>query len=358
MVQRFRRSSICAPGFAAFAAFASCASEDADVAFEIKVGVQVLVDHVSLVRIFVHLHDRAGGGAAVRRIPGRPATDEQHQVGILEGAIAVEANVQRVVGRKVGVRGDAAVDHRDGERLGEFDQRGERLGIASGSLCDDDRVLCLQQQVSDMLHVLGRGPQLRSGRHVACVLRRRPVMQHVLERHVEVDRPERHALRHLAGAHHALIERVGAGHRACPFGDRFDEAFDAADRQPAIPLLLDVQIGILAERVRLARHHHHRHFVLHGAMNAHAPLQHANGGVQQDGLRAAGHQRVAARHVDGDGLVPGFYEGRPGGVVELLACQRLPDRRPFRARRRHDVVDLELAKRLQDGFPAVEIVFH
>ena len=232
--------------------------------------------------------------------------------------------------------------------IGEFDQRGERLGIASGGLRDDDRVLRLEQQVGDLRDVLRPRLQRRSGRHVACVRRRRPVMQHVLERDVEIDRPLRHALRHLAGAHHALIERIGAGHRARPFGDRLDEALDAADGQPAVPLLLDVEIGVFAQRLRFARHDHHRHFVLHGAMHAHASLQHADAGVQQDGLRPAGHQRVAGRHVDGERLVPGFHEGRPGLVVELLARQRLPDRRPFRARRRHDVVDLELAKRLQD----------
>ena len=165
----------------------------------------------------------------------------------------------------------------------------------------------------------------RRGRHLARGRRRRPVVQHVLERDVEVDRPLRHALRHLAGADHALIERMGAGHRARPFGDRLDEALDAADGEPAIPLLLDVEIGVLAQRLGFARHDHHRHFVLHGAVDAHASLQHADAGVQQDRLRPAGDQRVAGRHVDGERLVPGFDEGRPGLVVELLPRQRLPD---------------------------------
>ena len=175
-------------------------------------------------------------------------------------------------------------------------------------------------------------------------------MQHVLERDVEIDRAFRHALRHFAGADHAFIERVGAGDGARPFRDRLDEALDAADGEAAVPLLLDVEIGVFAERLRFTRHHDHRHFVLHGAVHAHAPLQHADAGVQQDRLRAAGDQRVAGRHVDGEGLVPGLDEGGPGLVVELLARQGLPDRRPFRARGGHDVVDLELAKRLEDRF--------
>ena len=48
----------------------------------------------------------------------------------------------------------------------------------------------------------------------------------------------------------------------------------------------------------------------------------------------------------------------PGLVVELLARQGLPDGRPFRARGGHDVVDLELAKRLEDRLAPVEIVLH
>jgi hypothetical protein len=73
----------------------------------------------------------------------------------------------------------------------------------------------------------------------------------------------------------------------------------------------------------IARHHYHRHLVLQRAVDAHASLQHADGGVQQDGLRPAGDQRVAGRHVDGERLVPGLDEGRARLAVELLARQRL-----------------------------------
>src|SRR5262249_53754846 len=93
-------------------------------------------------------------------------------------------------------------------------------------------------------------------------------------------------------------------------------------------------------------------------VDAHASLQHADAGVHQHRLRPAGHQRVAGRHVDRERLVPGLHEGRAGFVVELLARQRLPDGRPFRTRGGHDVVDLELAKRLEDRLAPVEIVLH
>src|SRR5262249_10413486 len=81
-------------------------------------------------------------------------------------------------------------------------------------------------------------------------------------------------------------------------------------------------------------------------------------GVQQHRLRPAGDQRVAGSHVDGERLVPGLDEGRAGLVVEFLTRQRLPDGRPFRAWGGHDVVDLELAKRLEDRLAPIEIVLH
>src|SRR5262249_39165305 len=160
------------------------------------------------------------------------------------------------------------------------------------------------------------------------------------------------------GADHAFIERMGAGHGARPFRNRLDEALDAAHGEAAIPLRLDVEGGVFAERLGLARHDHHGHLVLHGAVDAHASLQHTDAGVQQHRLRPSGHQRVAGGHVDRERLVPGLDEGRAGLVVELLTRQRLPDGRPFRARRGHDVVDLELAKRLEDRLAPVEIVLH
>ena len=183
-------------------------------------------------------------------------------------------------------------------------------------------------------------------------------MQHVLQRDVQVDRSLGNALRHFAGANHALKERVGAGDGPRPFGHRLDEALDAADGETAIPLLLDIEIGIFAQGLGFTRHDDHWHFVLHGAVHAHASLQHADAGVKQDRLRPSGDQRVAGRHVDGERLMPGFNEGGPGLVIELLARQRFPERRPFRARRGHDVVDLKLPKCFEDRLAPVEIILH
>jgi hypothetical protein len=149
----------------------------------------------------------------------------------------------------------------------------------------------------------------------------------MFERDVQIDGSLRHALRHLAGADDALIERVWARHRARPLGHRLDEALDASDGETAIPLRLDVEVRVLAQCLRFTRHDHHGYFVLQGAMDAHAPLQHADAGVQQDRLWPAGDQRVARGHIDGESLVPGFDKDRTGPVLDLLARQGLPDGR-------------------------------
>ena len=41
-------------------------------------------------------------GRRVRRVPGRAAADEQHEVGVLERLVGVEAEIERVVGREIG----------------------------------------------------------------------------------------------------------------------------------------------------------------------------------------------------------------------------------------------------------------
>ncbi len=183
-------------------------------------------------------------------------------------------------------------------------------------------------------------------------------MQHVFERDVEIDRAHRRALRHFAGADHGLVERVGAGHLPRPFGDVFDVALDAADGEPAIPLRLDVELGIFAERLGFPRHHDHRHLGLQRAMDAHAALQQPDAGMHQDRLRPAGDQRVAGRHVDGERFVPAIDIGRTLPVAELLPHQSFPHRRPFRPRRRQDVIDFQLAERFEDRFATVHVVFH
>ena len=320
--------------------------------------MQVLVDHVTLERVLVDGDDLAARRPPPRRIPGRAPAHEQDEIGVGDRLVVAHPEIERVIGGKVGVGVGSSVDRRDGEKIGELSQRRKRFGVASGGLRHDHRALGIAQQLGDRLDVLVPRLHGRRRRHLAHRGGRRPVVQHVLQRDVEIDRPLGHALRHFAGADHALIKRMGAGDRACPFGDRLDEALDAADGEAAIPLLLDVEVGVFAERLGFTRHDDHGHFVLHGTVHAHAPLQHADAGMQQDRLRAAGDQRVAGRHVDGERLVPGLHESRAGLVVELLARQGLPDRRPFRARRGHDVVDLELAKRLEDRLAPVEIVLH
>src|SRR6266851_1094119 len=88
------------------------------------------------------------------------------------------------------------------------------------------------------------------------------------------------------------------------------------------------------------------------------PLQEAGAGMQQHRLHPPGHLRVAHRHVDGQGLVPAIDVGGTRLLIDLLAGERLPHRRPFGAGRGDDVVEAEAAKRLEDRLAAVAILFH
>src|SRR4029077_12215153 len=125
-----------------------------------------------------------------------------------------------------------------------------------------------------------------------------------------------------------------------------------------IPLRLDRELRILAKAHRLARHDDHRHLGEHRRMHAGRALQQAGAGVQQHRLHAAGHLRVAHRHVDGQGLVPTVDIGRTRLLVDLLTGERLPHRRPFRTGRRNDVIEGQAAKRLEDRLAAVAILPH
>ena len=155
----------------------------------------------------------------------------------------------------------------------------------------------------------------------------------MFERDIEVDRPFRQALRHFPGAYHALKQRVRAADGARPLGHRLDQTLDAADAQSAVPLRLDLQLGVFAQSLRFARHDQHRYFILQCAVNAHAALQDADGCMQQNGLWPSSDQRVAGGHVHGERFVPALDEGRPCKPAKLLAGERLPDRRPLRSGR-------------------------
>ena len=302
-----------------------------DIAFEIGVGVQVLINHMAFELIIVDRDNLAFGRLGVRRIPGRPAADEEDEVGIFEMLVGGDAEIERMIGRKIGEVRHAAPHHRDRQQIGEFDQCLERFRIAARLLGDDDRIFRLQKQVGDLCYFARMRFDARRERHVAVVWRRRPVMQHVLERDVEIDRPARRALRHLAGADDLFIEREGARHRPRRFGDVLDKPLDAADAQATVPLLLDRQLRIFAECRGFARHHDHWNFGLQRAVHTHAALQKADAGMYQHGLRPAGHQRVTGRHVDGEGLVPAVDKSRTLAVAGLLPHQRFPHRRPFGA---------------------------
>src|SRR6202044_3677260 len=73
-----------------------------DVAFQIGVGVQLLIDHVAFELVLVDRDDLALGRLGVRRIPGRAAADQKNEIGVLEMLVGGDPEIERVVGREIG----------------------------------------------------------------------------------------------------------------------------------------------------------------------------------------------------------------------------------------------------------------
>jgi hypothetical protein len=77
-------------------------------------------------------------GFMARRVPGRPAADQQHEIGILQERLDARAQMQRMVLWEI--RKDGAPTDRDAEEIGELDQCREGRGIAAGGVGQDHRV--------------------------------------------------------------------------------------------------------------------------------------------------------------------------------------------------------------------------
>ena len=328
-------------------------------AFEIHVGAQHLIDHVVAERGFVDDDDRALIRPVARRIPGSPAAHQDREIGIGQHRVEIGAGIHRMVFGEIGVGGRAGFDHRHGVRFGKGDERVVGVEVGTGIFREHDREFGRRQHRCQLFDIgVGRHGARRRGRG-AGIGRRGPVRHHVFDRHVQIGRALRAALRHLAGAHHHLVQRFRAGHLVGPFDDGIEDAVRPADeRQVAVPLGAGILFGILAVGQRLTRHDQHGDIAHRGGMHAHRTLHQADTGMQQHGLHLAGGARVAERDADGQGLVPAIDIAGAGRFGLIGARQSFPHRRPFRARRADDVIDPQLAEGLHDRIAAVEIILH
>ena len=309
------------------------AERGGDIAFEILVGLQVLIDEPILKRMFVQRNDPAGGAAAGRRVPRRSSTDEHDQIRRFEMLVTAHAEPERMVVREVRAARARAPDHRDRQGFGKCHQRAECGGIDGRVLGEDDRILGLHQfacQLAD--DVRGRN-LLGRLRH----LRRRsvlpPIVQQVFHGHIQVHRPLRSPNGHFARADHTAVERDRALNATGPFDERCDKLVGAADADARIPLRLHRQGRVLAERHRFSREDDDGDFGPHRRVQTQRPLQHSGRRVQQHRLHAPGHHRVSARDIHREGFVPALDEFRARKLVVRLPAQRLPHRRPLGAGR-------------------------
>ena len=329
------------------------------VALEELVGMEVLVDHLGVVRRLVDGDDARFGRAGAGRVPGRAGAQQQDQVGPVEEVGPADALVEVVVAGEVGVVGPAALDHRDGQRLGQLDQSAVALGLAPRGFGEDRRLFGGDQGGGDALDVGGGRAGARRRRRGAQLAGRGPAVQLGLDRHRHEDRPGGRALRHLAGADQLLEQRRRAGRLGRPFDQRLGEAVRPADhRQARQPLRAGMEPVLRAVGDGLAGDDGHRQAEPPGGVDPHRALQQADAGVQHHALHPPGEGGVADGEVDGQRLVGAAEIARPRRGGDALAGEGLPDRAPFGARRGHDVIAAEASERLDDRLAAVEGVLH
>ena len=305
---------------------------DGEIPFDVAVGEEVLVHHIFLDGGFSHGDNGSMLRAGLRRIPGGAAASQNHQIGVLEIAFRLAAQIQRVALGEVGVQ-RRALHHRNGEQFGQGYQVVEPLDFAPRAVRDYQRGLAPGNQVGQFRDVLVGWANFGRGRDGAQFFRRRPRMHHGLDGDVHEGRSLGNPLGQFARPHQLLVHGVRAGGPSAPLGEGVGETVGTAHHaQVAVPLPLGVDLRILAIAGRFAGAHQHRHLADHGAVHAHAALQQADAGVQQYRLHPAGDPGVPAGHIDGQGLVPAVDVLRPGRFVNLLAGQRFPYRRPLRTR--------------------------
>ena len=195
-----------------------------DIALEILVGLEILVDQPVLHRMLVQRDNPTGRAPARGRIPWRSASDEHDQISGFKMLKGAHTEPERVVVGKICTARTRAPDDGNRQRLGKSHQRGERLRIDPGMLGDDDGVA----RIARALAPAGRcvPPSAPSWAPPAPAPRSRsaaPILKHVLHGHVQVHRPLRRPHGHFACANNAMIERDGAGNAAGPFDERRDQ---------------------------------------------------------------------------------------------------------------------------------------
>src|SRR5215472_13233726 len=149
-----------------------------NLAFEVMVSLQALIDHRAFERVVVDRDNRARRRLSARRIPRRLAADEQHEIGIAEERADRRAEVQRMVLWEAPEGRTPAAADRNAEKSGEFRQGVERGRIASRGIGEDDRVARSDQQLGDLLDIVipGSGPRRR--RDLSRFFGRRPWLKH------------------------------------------------------------------------------------------------------------------------------------------------------------------------------------
>ena len=225
---------------AGFQGFVQQLQRDGQVPFHVHIGQQVLISHLALKGIFSQGDNGSGGRAGMGRVPGRPAPQQQHQVGLVKEGFRIAAQIHRMALGEVRV-GGSALDYRNSHQLGQLDQIGKSGYFLSRTLGDNQGTAAVGNQVGQPLQGFRRRLGLRGLGNLANLCRRRPTVNHGFDGNIQIGWALGHPLRHFPGPHQLLIKGVGAGGLAAPLDKGIHKAVGAADHaQIAIPLALGV----------------------------------------------------------------------------------------------------------------------
>ena len=287
---------------------------------------------------------------------------EEHDVGVLQDARQVgrvpDPAVEGMRAGEVQVCGMPAIHHGGAQRLGERHQVLDCAHAASDLLGHDHGIARPDEGPSQLVERGGiGGGRMGVAGHGGGIGRHR--REQVLHGQRHEDRPSRGSHGELASA----LDGGGQDHwcveAKAPLGRAFHEPRRAAHvGQEAQPLMAEV-VAVLAEGDGLAGKDDHGHLLVHGRAHGHGRVLGPHRRMEHHGRELAGGLRVTARHPQCDLLVTGREV--VGDIARRVVGlgEKLPDRRPLRARRGEDPLHAHEGEHAQKGLgPCHSFRFH
>jgi len=300
-------------------------------------------------RVLADMHDLASRG---RRFtvgePWRVAVDRQHEIGLGQQRMRLEAEMHRMAPRQVHVAREPRYD-RQREALGEACERRHSLRRAPGRAGDDQRPLRIGDPLREPLHRVRIG--IGRGRHGAgrdrLVRRGHAAAQH-LARQREIGGAARRAHHHF---HRALDDPRGLQRQAqfvVPLHHLAQHAGLVEHFLRPVDLAVARAQEALLGQGRAPGHQHHRHALALRIDERVDGVGCADIDVHHHRLRPAAHHVDAVRHRDRRVLVRHDHRSRRRRAAGARARQRLDHGRKVGAGIAEQVIDAVRRERRED----------